>query len=442
MGARAGLRTLLLPFTISITIQIVKEQAPENHEPMSLASFGFCDLSRSSELFHFSMVPVSSSSAFLTVLVHLILFLLPAFLSTVVGNALHPFEVSAKATGNHSSGTLLPQLLDACVVAPVLDFSQSSSIWTGEQTGTAHTAPAGMRPFRVEVPSSATKCPTCATIIVACDDHCPVYVNGQQIGRNPQQGAIVYSAGLNPNSKNVFTIGVSNTTEGSARLIATILVDYTDGTTETVVSNSTWKTLKGVAPGGWTSPGFDHSVWTAADVEGPPAPSPRGSPALPPVINMTTAGWLQTNKSVSSGSARGQALPQDAYGKAALCGKIVLSMCFPYYFPSLMFIGKTTGKGSTWKVMQAYSLPELDLDVNVNAVDGANARANTRVWLGAGVLIVYNDRSSETYYTDGSWKTLNTLPPAGFEQPDADDSEWVGATIWGPVAHDATVPNA
>ncbi len=93
--------------------------------------------------------------------------------------------------------------------------------------------------------------------------------------------------------------------------------------------------------------------------------------------------------------------------------------------------------------MQAYSLPKLDPDVNVVAVDGENDRGNSRVWLGAGVLIAYNDGSSETYYTDGSWKTLNALPPAGFEQPDADDSEWVGATIWGPVAsNDATIPDA
>ncbi|KAK0501549.1 lectin [Armillaria luteobubalina] len=393
-----------------------------------------------------------------------VLLLLPAFWSIVAGNPLHPSDVSAKATGGHSSNALLPRLLDARAVAPVLDFSQSSYIWTGEQTGTAHTAPAGMRPFRVEIPSSATKCPTCATIIVAwyivslslslirlysympSDDQCPVYVNGRQIGtgRSPQQEAVVYTAGLNRDNKNVFAIGVSNTAEGSAGLIATIHVDYTDGTTETVVSDSTWKTLRGVAPGGWTSSGFDDSAWTAADVEGPSTASPWVSPALPPAINMTTAGWLQTDENVSSGSAPRGHRPfrktfTSPYGKVAVCGKIVLSVEDSY---TLYVNGKTIGTGSTWRAMQAYSLPELDPNVNVVAVDGANARENSRVWLGAGLLIAYNDGSSETYYTDASWKTLNALPPAGFEQPDADDSEWVVPTIWGPVAHDATVPNA
>ncbi|KAK0243132.1 lectin [Armillaria nabsnona] len=377
-----------------------------------------------------------------------VILLLPAFLSTVAGSVLLPSEISAKATSGLSSNTLLPRLLDARAVAPVLDFSQSSYIWTGEQTGTAHTAPAGMRPFRVEIPSSATKCPTCATIIVACDDQCPVYVNGQQIGTGvtPKEGAVVYTAGLNPDSKNVFAIGVSNTAEGSAGLIATILVDYTDGTTETIVSDSSWKTLKGVAPGGWTSPSFNDSAWTAADVEGPSMSSPWGSPALPPAIgNMTTAEWLQTDEDVSSGSAPRGRRPfrktfTSPYGKAAVCGKIILSVEDSY---TLYVNGKTIGTASNWHAMQAYSLPKLDPDVNVVAVDGENDRGDSRVWLGAGVLIAYNDGSSETYYTDGSWKTLNGLPPAGFEQPDADDSEWVGVTIWGPVHSDGpTVPDA
>ncbi len=154
-------------------------------------------------------------------------------------------EVSAKA--------LLPRLLDARAVAPVLDFSKSSYIWTGEQTGTAHTAPAGMRPFRVEIPSSATKCPHLRdnhrSLVcwlyhsLACTHICPAttsvpstsMANRSVPGGAPKQGAVVYTAGLNPDSKNVFAIGVNNTAETSAGLIATILVDYTDGTTETIV---------------------------------------------------------------------------------------------------------------------------------------------------------------------------------------------------------------
>ncbi|KAK0222252.1 lectin [Armillaria fumosa] len=346
-----------------------------------------------------------------------VLLLLPVFLSAV---ALPTSEISANATSSISSEGLLPRLLDARAVAPVLDFSQSSYIWMREQNGTDHTAPLGARPFRMEIPSSSTKCPVCATIIIACDDQCPIFVNGVQIGtgRGPGQRAVVYTAGLFLHSKNVFAISVSNTV-GSAGLIATILVDYTDGTTETIVTDSSWKTLKA---------------------------SPWGTPRLPPAINMTTAGWLQTNEGDLSGSApRGHRPFRKAftspYGKAAVCGKVVLSVEDSY---TLYVNGKTIGTGSSWRAMQAYSIPQLDPDVNVVAVNGANVRANSRVYLAAGVLIAYNDGTSETYYTDASWKTLNALPPAGFEQPDADDSEWVTSTLWagGPVGNGATVPNA
>ncbi len=94
--------------------------------------------------------------------------------------------------------------------------------------------------------------------------------------------------------------------------------------------------------------------------------------------------------------------------------------------------------------MQAYSIPDLDPDMNLIAVNGTNTETNDRVYLAASVLVAYNDGTSEVYSTDGSWKTMNGPPPAGFEQPGADDSDWYGATIWPvrPVGADATVPDA
>ncbi len=61
-------QTLLLPFTISITVLIAKEQALESHDASLARLFVFYDSSRSSELLHVTMVPVSSSSVFLAVL--------------------------------------------------------------------------------------------------------------------------------------------------------------------------------------------------------------------------------------------------------------------------------------------------------------------------------------------------------------------------------------
>ncbi|KAG7444051.1 uncharacterized protein BT62DRAFT_921344 [Guyanagaster necrorhizus] len=247
-------------------------------------------------------------------------------------------------------------------------------------------------------------------------DKCPIFVNGGQIGtgRSPQNGAVIYTAGLNPEGQNVFAIGVNNTTCWATMALMYAEYPYPEPIEKAVelvmsrhlpvpiVSDSSWKTLKAVAPGGWTSPSFDDSAWTAADVEGPSKPRPG-----------ELRHWLQTNESVSSGSPPRGHRPfrktfTSPYGKAAVCGTVVLSMEGSY---TLYVNGKPIGTGSDWTAMQAYSILQLDPGVSVVAVDGENLRDD----------IAYNDGTSETYYIYGSWKTLNALPPAGFERPDADD---------------------
>ncbi|KAG7442297.1 uncharacterized protein BT62DRAFT_1079409 [Guyanagaster necrorhizus] len=49
--------------------------------------------------------------------------------------------------------------------------------------------------------------------------------------------------------------------------VAAILVDYSDGTTQTVVIDTTWKTIKTTLPRGWTSSSFENSAWIAAAYE-------------------------------------------------------------------------------------------------------------------------------------------------------------------------------
>ncbi|PBK62206.1 hypothetical protein ARMSODRAFT_1025124 [Armillaria solidipes] len=87
------------------------------------------------------------------------------------------------------------------------------------------------------------------------------------------------------------------------------------------------------------------------------------------------------------------------------------------------------GNGSNWQAMQAYSIPILDADENFIAVDSVNTKP-TVAGLIAGVLVPYNDGTSETYYTDDSWKTLTTTSPTGFEATDLDDSSWMSAAKW------------
>ncbi|KAK0438627.1 hypothetical protein EV421DRAFT_1824192 [Armillaria borealis] len=320
-------------------------------------------------------------------------------------------DVSADINAGVSLDALLRRSVDARAVAPTLEFSGSTWIWTGEQNGAANDgAPVGVRPFRKAIPSSSTKCPVCATIIISSDDLYSIVVNGN----HDRGGQWLQKLGR----YNVFAIAVNNT-GGAAGLIATILVDYSDGTTQTIVTDTTWKTIKATPPGGWTSPSFDDSAWISAS-------------------------WIRTNETSAAGVDPLGHRPfrktiSSPYGKAAVCGKVVITADDEY---TLYVNGNNIGNGSNWQAMQAYSIPILDADENLIAVDSVNTQP-TVAGLIAGVLVAYNDGTSETYYTDDSWKTLAATTPVGFQATDLDDSSWTGAKEWVPSgATSVTIPRA
>ncbi|KAK0222287.1 hypothetical protein IW262DRAFT_1296853 [Armillaria fumosa] len=347
-----------------------------------------------------------------------VLFLLPALFGVVNAGPTGGINVS------------LVRSLNARSVAPVLDFSNSTWIWTGEETIQDDVVPAVVRPFRNSIPSSSTKCPVCATIIISCDNTYSLFVNGREIGSencispnlpNIPVHSFVFTVGLEPEGHNVFAISVWNEID-PAGLIATILVDYSDGTTETLVTDDTWKTMKAVPPGGWTSPSYNDSAWTPAVSDGP-TENTRMRAFRAGMLTILATGPSEKPSLYPMGKLL-SAAREDSY--------------------TLYVNGKNIGSGSGRTKMQAYSIPNLDPNMNVITVDGASTRSDDRVYLAASMLVAYNDGTLEVYSTDGSWRTLNGLPPAGFEQPDADNSDWYGASIRPDcvVGTDVTVPDA
>lgn len=87
-------------------------------------------------------------------------------------------------------------------------------------------------------------------------------MNGVHVG-SPFQwvNAVVFTAALKWNTTNVFAAVVDNSGGGPAGFIASILVTYSDGTTSTFVSDSSWKTFVGSVPDGSTLPSTDDSSW-------------------------------------------------------------------------------------------------------------------------------------------------------------------------------------
>ncbi|KAK0492276.1 hypothetical protein EDD18DRAFT_1357938 [Armillaria luteobubalina] len=314
-------------------------------------------------------------------------------------------------------------LLSRRALAPTINFDDSNWIWTGEQA-------VALCPFCKTVLSSNGTSPVCANIIILSDDPYSVIINGAKIGSGSgSDSSAVFTVGLGSGGTDVFAVAVNNTGENPG-FIAAILVDYTDGTMETLITNSTWKTLQAAPPGGWMSTSFNDLAWV--DMV-PEESASRGTPPLPPALNMTGASWIRTNETNSSGVdpighrpfRKTVTLP---YGKAPVCAKVMITREDDEY--TVYINGDNVGNSSIgWQSMQAYSVPMLDTAVDpiIIAVDSDNTKPSF-AGLIAGVLLAYNDGTSETLYTDDSWKTLTQSSPNGFEATGLDDSAWINAT--------------
>ncbi|KAG7443901.1 lectin [Guyanagaster necrorhizus] len=369
------------------------------------------------------------------------LSLIPVLLSAISTTALPTTEPSlAVATSLVARAEIQP-----------LTFTDSNWIWTGETASPGGDAPDGSRPFRLTIPHTSTKCPVCATIIIIADNRYTLYANGAEVGsgiayEGTSSTSQVYTVGLNPEIDNVIAVNATNT-GGPAGLIATLLVDYLDGTTETFVTDASWKTLKTPTVDGFENPSLDDSAWIAANVQGPAGMAPWGAISLPPALDLTQSDWIWTNETDSAGNAPigSRAFRKtiiSPYGKGAVCAKVVMTTDNAY---TLYANGQSIGSGSDYTSAQAYSVPQLDPDENVFAVNGTNVAPGGPAGVIGTILVAYSDGTSASYITDNTWKAFIGVP-SGFELPATDDDAWSDATVvakyggspWG----DITVPTA
>ncbi|KAK0503584.1 lectin [Armillaria luteobubalina] len=341
--------------------------------------------------------------------------------------------MSALSTACYSSFTSTNLAFDTETTDPTCSKTFTPClIWTGEQGRAAGYAPIGSRPFRKTIPAASTKCPVCATILIATDDLYTLYVNGAEVGSGASYTtAQVYTVGLNPEANNVIAVN-GTSIGGPAGVIATVLVDYTDGTTETFVTDSTWKTLKSAPPAGFASPSLNDSSWIAAVGQSKDGVSPWGRTRLPPALDMTKSNWIWTDESNSTmtspaGHRAFKKTIDSIYGKGPVCAKVVITADGVY---TLYANGQSLGSGDDYHVAQAYSVPPTSLSAyrNVFAVDGLNL--DGPAGLLAAIMVAYNDGTSSSYVTDTTWKAFNSVP-AGFEFPTFDDSTWSNAAIKG-----------
>ncbi|KAF7359256.1 hypothetical protein MSAN_01267900 [Mycena sanguinolenta] len=341
---------------------------------------------------------------------------------------------------------MVPQLISSllaftalCLVPGVaaLDFSTSQWIWTNEISGgSGGNAPVGARAFRKDFTPPLGKTPVEANILITVDNGFTLYVNGGEIGTGGDfRYAESFCVALRP-CLNVFAVTGVNTA-GPAGLLATIQITYDDGSTSTIVSDTTWRASTTV-PAGYEQLSFDANSWTPAIAQGGYGVSPWGQiaiPSTPPVLSLTNANWIWTNEVVNGNAPPGSRAFRRIYtpptGQTATSATIIMVADNGY---SLYVNGVPVGAGTDFHVAQKYTVNLAPAPNVLFAVKATNADVvNNPAGLLAAIEITMADcncTSGAFLLTDGSWKS-NTGTPVGFELPGFNDSSWPAATVEG-----------
>ncbi|KAF8726213.1 hypothetical protein AX14_007925 [Amanita brunnescens Koide BX004] len=330
---------------------------------------------------------------------------------------------------------LLLGLVAYASAATVLDFSNSNWIWNNHDESLA----VGVRgDLRYDFSPAPGKVAAAAQILITGDDNYTLWVNGEYIGQGSgwPQGE-QYCVKLNP-GQNVFAAEVENEVANTpAALIGAIQITYTDLSTQTIVTDSTWRADNPTS--GFQAPGYNDAGWPNAVVLGQADSAPWHTPALPPPASSLTlinSYWIWTNEETSPGGnapvghrafRRTINLPG---GVVARTGSIIIDTDNGY---TLYINGNEIGQGSNWQQAQRWTFTlDFPTDDIVIAVDAVNTGGPAGL-----IALVELDvancycSSYSVYVTDNSWKYSLTIP-ADFQQPNYNDYGWANAIVEGP----------
>ena len=148
------------------------------------------------------------------------------------------------------------------------NFTDAKWIWLTEGASAA-AIPKGTQYFRKSFAVDSAKTIAGATIGITCDDEFELYINGETVGQNGgtdswRKGNFYDAASLLKGGNNTIAVKGANTSVGYSGLLAKMVISYTDGSTDVILTDNTWKVGK-TAAAGWQKAGFDDSGWKAPD---------------------------------------------------------------------------------------------------------------------------------------------------------------------------------
>ncbi|KAJ7212474.1 hypothetical protein B0H12DRAFT_378938 [Mycena haematopus] len=340
---------------------------------------------------------------------------------------------ASASVNNATDANLVPDATSS------LTFASSKWIWVASSTAGATVS------LRKDFTPPLGKSLIAAEIIITADSQLIFYVNGEFIGSGtpPDRPRFAqrFCVDLLP-SFNVFAAtGISPSTPSDGGLLATILLTYSDFTTDTIVTDSSWRVHAG-APLGFEQLSFDDTAWPVATVAGSFGAAPWDEvniPADPPVLTFDRAEWIWTDVVPASGTlpAGSRAFRRTftpAPGQIPMSAQIIIAVDNLY---TLYVNGVQIDANQGFKVANKYivNFSPTTTEILLAVLATNNKASPAGLLLAMEVNMVPSGRANCTagsfLLTDAGWLSTKGAIPTGWEQPGFNDSAWPPAVSEG-----------
>lgn len=292
---------------------------------------------------------------------------------------------------------------------------------------------------------------------MTADNAFQLFLNGALIGASPNtthawKSANAFIVALSP-TMNLFAVrasnlpSVTNGGESPAGLLASIQISFSDGTSDIVISDSTWKSTKSI-PIQFQSLATDDSKWDFANVQAPFGSGPWETtvqlPSVTPALSLKDSIWVWSSEDDNPPNAPpGSRAFRNTYavpnGKNPVAITVIVSAdnAFILYLNGEI-VGTSPFGSDTWKVAQRYT-PSLFQNANqveqfVFAINATNTPTSIGFDNPAGLIvavqITYSDGTFDTYRSDSTWLVDKIVTP-DFFQVSTSDSTWSNVTTLG-----------
>ncbi|KAJ7703698.1 bacterial alpha-L-rhamnosidase-domain-containing protein [Mycena rosella] len=364
----------------------------------------------------------------------------------------------ASSLGQYGVSPWDTQVTIAAPAAITPSLTNSDWIWAAEPN--QPIAPPGDVAFRRTAVSPPGKTAESAVIIITADDNFTLYVNGVLVGRAPNEPsawevAPLYRVLLNSDA-NLFAVRATNagTDDNPAGLIAAISILYSDGSTDFVASDMTWKVATTIPPRFQFS-STDDTAWATAASLGAYGVAPWGTGLIiSDALGEHPAPLLRKSFSIAKRVSYARLYySADGFASISLNGVLasdrVLSPGFTKYDTQVQYVGLDV----TPLLFQGENAIALELGRSYYGItQPAESQWNwvAAAWHGEpvfrGVLSIgYADGTTERLVSDGSWKVIEgptrlddiyggenydaSFIIPGYDSPGFDDSAWDYAQV-------------